>query len=263
MFFDPRPCGMKRQTLFLGPLIAATMLTACSSGAAPSAAAQTLEGKTYLSTAVQGKILAPGTRIQLGFKDRQVNASGGCNSMGGPYTITGNRLSATQLITTDMGCDQARMQQDQWLAKLLGGATVSLAGDTLTIGDGSIQITLLDRKVANPDKPIEGTKWVLDGIVSGFTASSVPAGVTASILMANGHVDVEFGCNTGGGTVTVQANALTFGPIGMTKKACEPEPMGVESAVTGVLRNTVAYSIDADALTITADNAGLMFRAAP
>jgi heat shock protein HslJ len=254
---------MKRPTLSLGLVIAATMLAACSSGASPSAVPPTLNGKTYLSTAVQGKILAPGTRIQLGFKDGQVSASGGCNSMGGAYTITGNRLSATQLITTDMGCDQPRMQQDQWLAKLLGGVTVTLAGDTLTLDDGATHMTMLDREIANPDKPIAGTTWVLDGIVTGSTASSVPTGVTASIVIANGHVDVESGCNTGGATVTVQPNALTFGPMVLTKRACQAEAMAVESAMTGVLRNTAAYSIDADVLTITTGDAGLTFRAAP
>jgi len=161
-----------------------------------------------------------------------------------------------------MGCDQPRMQQDTWLARLLGGATATLAGDTLTIEDGATRVTLLDREVASPDRPIEGTHWILDGIVSGDTASSVPAGVTASIQIAGGRVAVESGCNTGAGTVDVKPAALTFGPIGLTKRPCQAGSLAVEGALIGVLAKTVSYSIEADVLTIKAGNAGLTFRAA-
>lgn len=270
---------MKRPTLILGLAIAATISGACSPGAVPSStpsavpsstpgavpspAAATVDGKTYLSTDIKGAVLVPGTRIRLAFKDSRLSASGGCNSMGGAYTITGDRLSVTQLSMTEMSCDEPRMQQDQWLARLLGGATITLAGDTLTLDEGAIHLTLLDREIASPDKPIEGTHWLLDGIVSGNVVSSVPAGVTASISLVAGRVDVEAGCNTGTGTVEVTADELIFGPIGLTRKACEPGAMAVEQAVTGVLAMTAGYTIEADVLTIKAGNAGLLFRAAP
>ena len=242
------------------------ILAACSSGGAassppPSAANTTVEGRTFLSTAVQGGALVPGTRVSLMFTNGSLSASGGCNSMGGSYTITGGRLSIGQMMTTEMGCDPARMQQDQWLAALLDGATVTLAGDTLTLQKGPVTLTMQDRKVANPDKPITGTRWVLDGIVSGATASSVPAGVTASIHIADGRIDVDTGCNTGGGTVDVTPTTLTLGDLALTKKACQAGPAGVEGAVTAVLRGKITYTIDADTLTLTAGAAGLTFRA--
>ena len=161
-----------------------------------------------------------------------MSAQGGCNSMGGAYTITGDRLKATQMFMTAMGCDEPRMQQDEWLAGLLGGAGISLAGDTLTLDDGTVRLTLVDREVASPDKPIEGTRWLLDGIVTGDAVSSVPAGVTASLRIVGGRAEVEAGCNSGGGSVAVSADTLTFGPIGLTKKACEPAAMAVERAVS-------------------------------
>ena len=259
---------MTRPTLLLSLAIAATtLLGACSAAAAPSVApsapSPTVEGKTYLSTDVKGAILVPGTRIRLTFKDGSLNAHGGCNAMGGAYTIVDDRLKATQMFMTEMGCDEPRSQQDVWLARLLGGATLTLAGDTLTIDDGTIRLTLLDRVIASPDKPIEDTRWVLDGIVSGDSVSSVPAGVTASIRIVSGRAEIEAGCNTGGGTVVVSADTLAFAPIGLTKKACEAGPMAVETAVIGVLAGTVGYTIEANVLTLDAGNTGLMFRTAP
>lgn len=266
-----RPWGMQPLTRLLCLAIGLTaVLAACSSGGAGSSPSSSpppgdanagIDGRTFLSTAVQGATLVPGTRVSLMFTNGSLSASGGCNSMGGSYTLTGGRLSIGQMMTTDMGCDPARMQQDQWLAALLDGATVTLAGDTLTLQKGPVTLTLLDRKVANPDKPITGTHWVLDGIVSGDTASSVPAGATASIHIADGRIDVDTGCNTGGGTVEVTATTLKVGDLALTKKACQAGPAGVESAVTTVLRGTPTYTIDADTLTLTAGAAGLTFRA--
>ena len=272
---------MDRQTRLLCLAIsAATLLVACSSGATPSAMTSTppnatpsappgdgagaggVDGKTYLSTAVTGVALVPGTRVRLSFTDGGLNASGGCNSMGGRYTIAGGRLSTKQMMTTEMGCDGPRMQQDSWLAGLLGDSAITVVGDTLTLDDGRIQLTMLDREVADPDRPIEGTRWVLDGIVSGDTASSVPAGVSASMRIVAGRVEVDTGCNTGSGTVEVAADTLTFGPLALTKKACGPGPAAVEGAVTQVLTGAVRYLIEADVLTLDAGASGLTFRAA-
>jgi heat shock protein HslJ len=260
---------MKRTTAIFGLAIAATMLGACSDGATSSAAPSPttaplgLEGKTYLSTDVKGAILVPGTRVRLTFKDGNLNANGGCNTMGGAYTIAGGRLSATQMFMTEMGCDEPRMRQDDWVARLLGGASITLAGDTLTLREGAVQLTLLDAKVANPAKPIEGTRWALDGIASGDVVSSVPTGVTASLRIASGRVEINTGCNTGAGQVEVTADALTFGAIALTKRACDAGSAAVERALVSVLSGNVHYAIDSEVLTIEAAKAGLTFRAAP
>jgi heat shock protein HslJ len=262
-----RPWAMKRPPLVLSLAIAATMLGGCSGGAAssaePSATALSVEGKTYVSTDVKGAVLVPGTQIRLAFKDGNLSASGGCNSMGGAYTIAVGRLSATHTFMTEMGCDEPRMQQDDWLARLLGGAAITLAGGTLTLREGAVQVTLLDQKVVNPDRAVEGTHWVLDGIASGDAVSSVPTGATASILMANGRVQVETGCNAGVGTVQVTVDQFIFGTIALTRTVCDSGSMAVERALVAVLAGTVQYTIDADVLTINDGKAGLTFRAAP
>ena len=98
--------------------------------------------------------------------------------------------------------------------------------------------------------------------MSGDAVSSVPVGVTAAIQIADGRIQVNAGCNTGGGIVEVAADTITFGPIGLTKMACRPDVMTVETAVMTVLSGTAGYTIDADALTLTAGDRGLVFHAA-
>ena len=258
-----RPCAMTRLPLLFLAIVTTAIVVACSSAGAPSAPPASLDGHTYLSTNLQGPALVPGTRIRLAFADGSLNANGGCNTMGGTYSIDGDRLKTSQMFMTEMGCDDPRMQQDDWLARFLGNVTYTLDGDTLTLTNGTIRLTLVDKEVATPDQPLEGTHWVLDGIVSGDAVSSVPAGVVASIRIANGRVDVEAGCNTAGGTVALSADKLTFGPIALTKMACDGGAMAVETAVTTVLSGAVDYTIDADILTLDAGDAGLIFRATP
>lgn len=248
----------------LTSLVAASLflIVACSSPGAASPSPASLDGRTFLSTAITGAQLVPDTQVRLSFTDGQLGANAGCNHLGGPYSIEGNQIVTGQMSTTEMGCDQPLMLQDQWLAAFLSGVSFALDGDTLTLTKNGVSLTLQDKEVVTPDLSLEGRKWVLDGIVSGEAVSSVPVGVSASITIDGNEAQVEAGCNGGGGTVEVTADTLTFGPIATTKMACDAGAMAVETAVLAVLSGPVAYSIDADILTLESGDAGLMFRAA-
>ncbi len=272
---------MKTLTTFALVVASALLVGACSaspgtsptppSGTAPpgslppgqGAVPAGLEGRTFLSTGITGRTLVAGSQIRIAFQDGRISANAGCNSMSGPYAVVDGMLVAGQLATTEMACDPALMEQDRWVAELLGGAGLTLDGDTLTLERGSVVLTLVDREVADPDRPLEGTRWVVDGIVAGDAVSSVPAGLTAAITIADGQVSVEAGCNTGGGTVKVTEETLVFGPIALTEMACAPAAMAVEQAVIAALTGRVAYTIEAGTLTLDAGDAGLILRASP
>ena len=265
---------MRSRPLLLLAAVVAVLVAACSAGTGtpaptmggePPAAADTggLEGRTFLATDAFGRQLVPGSMVRLAFADGQIGASGGCNSMGGPYAIDGDRLVVQQLAMTEMACEPRLMDQDAWLANLLDGAAIRLDGDTLTLSKDGVALTLVDREVADPDRPLLGTRWVLDGLITGDAVSSVPVGVVAALTFANGRVKVEAGCNRGGGAVTVAARTLAFGPIALTKMACEGGAMEVERLVSEVLSGDVRYTIEAGNLTLDAGAAGLMLRAAP
>jgi heat shock protein HslJ len=249
--------------LVLGSLL---VLGACAGGSSTppdGTGGPGLDGRTFLSTGIEGRILVAGSRIRIAFRDGQVSASGGCNSMSGPYRIDGDHLVAGSLATTEMGCDEPLMAQDTWLADLLDGAMFALDGDTLVLAKGSVRLTLEDREIADPDRPLLATRWVVDGLISGDAVSSVPLGVTAALTFSDGRVAVEAGCNGGGGSVEVTDTTLAFGPIERTTKACGPDAMAVEQAVMTVLSGQVGYAIEAGNLTLDAGGAGLILRAAP
>lgn len=225
-----------------------------------------LDGRTFLSTGVTEdgaeRPLVDGTRLTLRFEGGRLIASAGCNTLGGTYALDSTTLRVGLLATTEMGCDPVRHAQDQWLGDILSGdPTVALSDDELTLTSGGTVITLLDREVADPDRPLVGAVWTLETIIEGDAASSIPQGVIATIEFADdGRVTMNTGCNTGGGEVEIGEATMTFGPITLTERACEPAAMEVEAAVVALLAGTVEYEIEASLLSLRGPSTGLDFR---
>jgi heat shock protein HslJ len=241
---------------------AAVVAVACSTAGAPAPSPAGLDGRTFLATTVVGHDLVAGSRVRLTFKDGQLGMSAGCNRIGGAFELVGGRLATGDLAMTDMGCAAALMAQDTWLSGFVSGATVELDGPTLTLRNRDVTMNLTDREVADPDRPLEGTRWVVDGIVSGDAISSIPAGVTAALTITDGQLQVETGCNRGQATVAVAGATLTVGPLALTKMVCGPDATAVERAIVAVLAGQVGYQIEADVLRLAAGRQGLTLRAA-
>ena len=170
---------------------------------------------------------------------------------------------------TDVGCEPAQMDQDAWLVDLLqSGPEFSVEDDNLTLrgSDGTI-LELVDRRIAEPDRPLVGTKWRLEGIIdstaSDGSMSNVPVSVRSTLeITEDGRIQLSPGCNAGEGSVEVDDRVLTLGPIPMTLIGCAGERGRVEEAVLTVLTwGEVDYSIDGDQLTLTNGDRGLVYRA--
>src|SRR5262245_59573650 len=148
--------------------LATTTLASCGSDSgdgtdsgsdAGTVSASDLDGKTFVASEATGHTIVAGTSVQLTFEDGQVSAYAGCNTQTGGYTVEeGTLVIDGALAATRMACPQDQMEQDDWLASLLTSTpAVSLADDTLTIGDDSTGLTL--EPLA--DTPLEGTEWVV------------------------------------------------------------------------------------------------------
>jgi heat shock protein HslJ len=242
-------------------------MTACGSGSGAGGAGE-VWGRTFLSTAVteagKARPLVADTQLRLTFENGQVRANAGCNHMSGPASVEGGRLSVSDLATTSMACDPPRMEQDSWLAAFLGGGpTWRLDGDDLVLHGGNTEIRLTDRRTADPDRPLHGTRWVVDSIIDSQAVSSVPAGAEAYLTFGEGNrVEGSTGCNSLHGSAVEQGDRITFSQLATTKMACADEKMRLESAVLAVLDGEVTARIDADRLTLTRpDGRGLQLRA--
>lgn len=245
-------------------MIVAGGLAGCASGGpggdGPGApgGSPSVDGRTFLSVEVTGATLVPGTRISLRFADGQVQATAGCNHLSAPYAWDGTTLVVTGMAGTEMGCDPARHAQDEWLAELLTSRpALTVEGDSLTVSGKDVTVRLLDREVADPDRPLVGSRWVVDSIIDGETVSSVPGDEEAYFIFestdSGGHqVSGNSGCNQFHGDVTVGEEAITFGRVGSTKMACSGAAGALEQAVSTLFDGRpVAYTIEAQRLTLT------------
>jgi heat shock protein HslJ len=244
------------------PLVLLLALTACTGpGGAP------LEGTEWLSISVTqdgaDRPLVDGTRIRLSFADGQLGASAGCNTIGGGYRIEDGRLVFEGGGMTEMGCDDERHAQDDWLSAFLGSQpSISQEGDMLTLTSGGTVIGLQDREVAEPDLPLTGTTWTVESIISGDAVSTVPGNAVATLAFTDdGRVDVDTGCNIGSGSYEVTDGTLRVRDVMTTLIGCDGAAGQLEAAVTAVLNaGELDYAIDAGSLTLMAGDQGLGLR---
>src|SRR5690606_16252954 len=240
-------------------MIVAGGLAGCASGGpggggpgAPGGGSPSVDGRTFLSEEVTGATLVPGTQISLRFADGQVQANAGCNHLSAPYAWDGTTLVVTGMAGTEMGCDPTLHAQDEWLAELLTSRPdVSIDGDTLTISGKDVTVRLVDREVADPDRPLVGTRWVVDSIIDGESVSTVPGDAEAYFVFegtdSGGYrVSGLSGCNQFHADVTVGEETITFSRVGTTDMACSGPSGALEQAVSTLFDGRpVAYTIEA------------------
>ncbi len=198
--------------------------------------------------------------IRLTLEDGEISFVAGCNHFSGTASWTGGVLRTGGLGGTEMGCEPPLHRQDEWLVELFASApTLELDGTDLAVrsGDGEVWFVPADEVSAPGDADdLVDTDWRLTGIgeYDGDVGSmmNVPEGVEATIRFTDGETRFSTGCNDGGGTATVEEDAITFGELAQTLVGCDGARGEVERGVTRVLRggSTVDWSIDGDTLTL-------------
>lgn len=250
---------------FAALLLCAVVAGACSSG---DDAADALNGNEYVSTVVtqdgERYELTAGTTIMLGFNEGSLRASAGCNSIGGAFDIQDGELRATDLSMTEMGCDPERMAQDDFLINVLTSApAITIDGDSLRLETAAASIDLIDASIANPDRPLQGTTWEIDGFLSGDTASSFATDVRGTVRIDNESMQLFDGCASTELSVEIADDTISFTPIGMpTAEDCAAPPGYRQSIYTALSRGSLAFSIEGTSLTLaTPDNVGFTLKA--
>lgn len=233
-------------------VLAASLLASCSNSsvAAPQSPQADLLGRTFVSTSVEGAPIPGGGPLTVSFEapDR-LSGTAGCNRASGSADFSDGRITAGALATTMMACVGDSGASDAWLTDLFAANPEwELDGDTLHLRTGTATVTLLDKKLAQPDRALTGTTWVVDSTITpdAVTSSLAIENSTPSLQIADdGTVTGSTGCNTFTGTAQVADATVTFGPLATTRMMCAPEVAEVERAVLGALDGETTVSIDA------------------
>jgi heat shock protein HslJ len=227
-----------------------------------------LEGTAWTLVSLNGNDVIEGTTITLSFgDDGTLSGDAGCNSYSGQYTATDGTLSTSEIINTEVFCqDPADVmeQEDAYFDALRTAAVYTITTGTLELLSAA-DATLVYRSreaspeptdTTSPDAPatvpstpeLDGTAWVLTEI----NDSAVREGTTPTLnFEENGRVGGEGGCNSFGGQYTAAAGTMSFSDISSTLRACAEQAVNEqEQAYFDALHNAAAYRLDADRLEI-------------
>jgi heat shock protein HslJ len=76
-------------------------------------------------------------------EDGTVTGNSGCNGLGGTYTVEGDQVTFSEVVSTLMACDDPRMAQEDAIHQVLTDtATYTIEGSTLTLTNNDMVLVL-------------------------------------------------------------------------------------------------------------------------
>ncbi|MFZ2528576.1 MAG: META domain-containing protein [Rhodococcus sp. (in: high G+C Gram-positive bacteria)] len=258
----------------LAALALTVVATACGSDEGADATTTAadpaaLTGRTFVSTDVTGTPIPGGGPLVVEFPEpNRIAATAGCNRATGTVDLTGGIVRTEQLASTMMACPPPQDGADAWLTALFeADPRWTVDGDALTLTGDAVTVSLSDKKVVDPDRPLTGTEWVATTLYTPeatMTSLALETSAPTLTVAEDGSVSGSTGCNRFTGSAQIGDGTLTFAPLATTMMACtDPEVAEIESHILAVLNGETTYAIDASTLRITAPNGvdGLGFTA--
>lgn len=256
---------LRRLTLLL--MIAAALAL---STAAVSAQADDLAGTSW-SLAGWGDPASPtfvidGTTVTLNFgADGEIGGSGGCNSYGGNYTVSGETITFSDVFSTLRACLEQGIgdQENAYFGALQAATSYAIVDGTLIISYGDGQQLIFTAASA---QSIVGTSWTL--VFWGDVTSPTPVidGSTLTLSFgADGFASGSGGCNGFGSAYTFNGDQISFEAPISTMMACLDEDQNVqETAYFGALAAATSFELTENQLVIFyGDGQQLVFAPAP
>ena len=187
-----------------------------------------------------------------------------CNGFWGDFRITSTALESTgSYMMTEVGCERPLHEQENWLAKfLMDGPRLSWSGDHLTLSGDTATLSLLNKKVADPDRPLVGRQWTVSYFFDRGSLSWVSLETSPTLSFSEaGALSIFDGCNQLEGRFSLSDSGLTVTHMTpVTEHQCTDENVLTISAhLEKVFADgTLTYSIDANVLTIKRGENGVV-----
>jgi heat shock protein HslJ len=136
---------VKKYLLIL--FVTALAISACTTNATATESPASLAGAWKLTAygpAAATTPAVPDTEAGLTFnEDGTVTGNSGCNGLGGTYTVEGDQITFSEIVSTLMACDDPRIVQENSVQQVLNGAaTFKIEGNTLTLTNSDMALVL-------------------------------------------------------------------------------------------------------------------------
>lgn len=237
------------------PLLLASLLTAaagCGSATDPGAATDPTDrlpvGRSFDATgATEGGRDRPlPAKAGIEFRpDGTASVATGCNGASGQAELRNGRLVGEGFAITEMACmNPGVMEQETFVMSVLEGQPeVLLDGNVLVLRTAAAEIRFLDRSVADPDRPLEGTRWRVTGDFSSQVASS-RAALTGELVLSAGRLRFTGTCQEAEGPAVVAGTRIEVGPLDL--KRLSPVVAATSSTAVGPHHAPSARTCSAD-----------------
>lgn len=245
-------------------LLAAVAASAgCGARDDGTSAPASLDGTWQLvsGTGSTGPIEAPeGYPITATFEDGRIGGRAACNSYGGSVRTTDGRFELDGLSATEMGCEPAAMAAEgAYLDALAGADQVRHEVGRLTLTGPATEL-VFEPVPPVPAKELVGTRWRLETLILGETATST-SGVATLRLGPDGAIEGATGCRDFVGSYVLRGAEVVVTQLTMLGEPCPPELEQQDELVVSVIGDGFRADVEGNALTLTSGRDGLVFRA--
>lgn len=197
-------------------------------------------------------------RGTIEFDGRRVGGTSFCNGFGGTYRLDGDQLQLEDIASSLVLCEGPVGAAENAFVQVLmaPGLRVAVNGAELVLTSGAGELRFV-RLPPVPEAELIGTRWMLETVTQGSTASA-PVGEPAVLELADdGTITFSTGCQTMTGTWTTHGDSVFVNDHVYDPTGCPPEVAEQDSLVTQTLSGGFQVSVDGDVLTVTdVDNRG-------
>lgn len=226
-----------------------------------------LVGSEWQLVSWNGERPLEGARITLAFDRESFNGHAGCRGYRGRYEAEGDGLRITFIEMLGEGCPdrQALMvQEDEHTTRLELTTHYRLGEGRLELLTARGEVLFYEPLLEQTRQDWEGRNWVLASFLAEDVVTSVLEGSQITALFENGEVSGSAGCNSYGGSYTIDDFRLSVGVLTTTKMACT-SPAGVmeqEQRYLSFLAGTFAHNLEGDQFRLEmGDGRSLIFEA--
>ncbi len=213
-----------------------------------------LTGVIWTLVELNGQPRIPDTEILASFEaDGSVTGTAGCNNYTSTYEISANQITfGLGAMTRKMCAEDVMDQENEYMAALAVARTYELIEGRLYLFDESFNATAVFEAV---NQGLSGSSWEV--IAYNNSQEAVVTVILASQITISfgedGQISGNAGCNDYFGAYEVIGENISFGPIGMTKKAClEPEGvMEQETLFLAALETATTYRVEGSTMVLS------------
>lgn len=261
---------MKKNIVFIGAALILLVVQACGvfkgKNSTDVETTQSIYDKTWKLTELNGKAVPDKVNgkepsISFDVESQRYSASGGCNGLGGTFSIKNNKIEFSQGMSTMMACPDMSVEDG---FKTIFGKTLAYdiqkdgENDILVLKDGKTVVAKFSNNSSVSSAQLSGT-WELDYIsgpriaFEGLYPDKKP---TIQFDLDNGRIHGTGSCNNYNARVKLDNHSINIGAIASTKMMC-PHIQG-EDTFFQTLQKINKFSVSEDQLTLIMGDIAMM-----